>query len=266
MLVQKDETDSGYVSLNGKSLICPQCGKAFKNKAEENRPFKCQVKNCTNTKGFATSNDLERHQKDIHLIRPKHGPQNYYRCVLPTCSKRDKIWSRKDNFKAHITRMHKNMGIDIDHLIARSEMTPSPAEMEQLRRAKCAQASNKSKGKQRTTKQMTTPQHSEIVSEGDTGELAIPLWQTNVSDYMDDMPQEAAEMTRPEYRRGRVASMNVSNVVPRFSNGQPLTQYGYGVVGGRHNSVEGAWDEVSDTSFAYSHESSGFGGGTSDFG
>ena len=143
MNVQVDVSDSGYNSLPYKPLVCPQCGKAFKNKAEEkydvcvqccetrrltlyrkhssthSRPFKCQIKNCTNLKGFATSNDLERHQKDIHLIRPKHGPQAYYRCVLPTCSKREKIWTRKDNFKAHITRMHKNMGIDIDHLIGR---------------------------------------------------------------------------------------------------------------------------------------------------
>lgn len=33
--VQVDETDSGYASLNYQPLLCLQCGKAFKNKAEE---------------------------------------------------------------------------------------------------------------------------------------------------------------------------------------------------------------------------------------
>ena len=33
--VQVDGTDSGYASLNCQPLLCLQCGKAFKNKAEE---------------------------------------------------------------------------------------------------------------------------------------------------------------------------------------------------------------------------------------
>ncbi|CAD0108247.1 unnamed protein product [Aureobasidium uvarum] len=33
--VQMDETDSGYASLNYQPLVCLQCGKSFKNKAEE---------------------------------------------------------------------------------------------------------------------------------------------------------------------------------------------------------------------------------------
>ena len=33
--VQVDGTDSGYASLNCQPLVCLQCGKSFKNKAEE---------------------------------------------------------------------------------------------------------------------------------------------------------------------------------------------------------------------------------------
>ncbi|KAH0291973.1 oligosaccharyl transferase stt3 subunit, partial [Aureobasidium sp. EXF-3399] len=214
--VQVDGTDSGYASLNCQPLVCLQCGKTFKNKAEEkkhssthSRPFKCRIKNCTNTKGFATSNDLERHQKDIHLIKPKHGPQSYYRCVLPICSKREKIWSRKDNFKAHISRMHKHIAMDIDQLVARSEMTPTPAEMEHLARAKHAQAQNRSKGKQRTNeqpRQSSTAQCTKARLQVETAQAAIPLWQTNMPGYLDDMPSEAAEMGRM-----RVANTLVPN-------------------------------------------------------
>ncbi|KAG9996449.1 hypothetical protein KCU78_g17445, partial [Aureobasidium melanogenum] len=274
--VQVDETDSGYTSLNYQPLLCVQCGKAFKNKAEEkkhssthSRPFKCRVQSCTNTKGFATSNDLERHQKDIHLIKPKHGPQSYYRCVLPTCSKREKIWSRKDNFKAHISRTHKHIGMDVDQLVARSEMTPSPAEMQQLARAKSAQALNRSKGKQRAnhqSKQATGPQYTEIEPQPEVAQAAIPLWQTNVLDYMDDMPNEAAEMVSTEVRSGSVANTLVPSMVLRYPNTLPVARYGYDGVSGRHNSADGNWDDVSDCSFAYSHESSAYGGGTSDFG
>ncbi|CAD0095944.1 unnamed protein product [Aureobasidium vineae] len=273
--VQVDETDSGYASLNYQSLVCLQCGKSFKNKAEEkkhssthSRPFKCGVKNCTNTKGFATSNDLERHQKDIHLIKPKHGPQSYYRCVLPTCSKREKIWSRKDNFKAHIGRMHKHIGMDIDQLVARSEMTPTPAEMAQLARAKSAQALNRSKGKQRANNQSgqaTMPQHVETTAQPEAAQVAIPLWQTNVPGYLDDMPDEAADMVTL-VRPSRIVNTLVPNVVLKYPNGLPATQYGYDGASGRHNSADGGWEDMSDCNFAYSHESSAYGGGTSDFG
>ncbi|KEQ70436.1 hypothetical protein M436DRAFT_75273 [Aureobasidium namibiae CBS 147.97] len=266
-----DGTDSGYASLNCQPLVCLQCGKTFKNKAEEkkhssthSRPFKCRIKNCTNTKGFATSNDLERHQKDIHLIKPKHGPQSYYRCVLPICSKREKIWSRKDNFKAHISRMHKHIAMDIDQLVARSEMTPTPAEMEHLARAKHAQAQNRSKGKQRTNeqpRQSSTAQCTKARLQVETAQAAIPLWQTNMPGYLDDMPSEAAEMGRM-----RVANTLVPNVVLSYPYGLPATQEGHDGFSGRHNSTDGGWDDMSDCSFAYSHESSAFGGGTSDFG
>ncbi|CAD0110883.1 unnamed protein product, partial [Aureobasidium uvarum] len=142
-----------------------------KHLSTHSRPFKCGVENCTNTNGFATSNDLDRHQKDVHFMKPKHGPQSFYRCAMPTCSKRDKVWSRKDNFKSHINRMHKDVDMDINQLVARSEMIPTPAEMQQLARAKCDQALN------RRTKQRGNNQPKLGTTH---------LWQTGVADDIEN--------------------------------------------------------------------------------
>jgi hypothetical protein len=146
----------------------------------------------------------------------------------------------------------------------RSEMIPTPAEMEHLARTKHAQAQNRSKGKQRTNeqpKQTTTAQHSETGLQAETVQAAIPLWQTNMAGYLDDMPSEAAEM-----RATRVANTPVPNVVLKYPYGLAATREGYDGSSGRHNSTDGGWDDISDCSFAYSHESSAFGGGMSDFG
>jgi len=136
--------------------------------------------------------------------------------------------------------------------------------MEQLARAKHAQAQNRSKGKQRINEQSkpaTTAQYTETECGIETIQAAIPLWQTNVPGYLDDVPNEAAEM-----RPLRVANTLVPNVVLKYPYGLPVRQDGYDGGSGRHNSTDGGWDDVSDCSFAYSHESSAIGGGTSDFG
>ncbi|CAD0108248.1 unnamed protein product [Aureobasidium uvarum] len=109
------------------------------------------------------------------------------------------------------------------------------------------------------------PQHVETTVQPEAAQVAIPLWQTNVPGYLDDMPNEAAEMVT-SVRPSRVANTLVPNVVLKYPNGLPATQYGYPEVSGRHNSADGGWEDMSDCSFAYSHESSAYGGGTSDFG
>jgi hypothetical protein len=136
--------------------------------------------------------------------------------------------------------------------------------MEQLARAKHAQTQNRSKAKQNTNnqpKQATTAQHTETGPQTSAEQAAIPLWQTSVPGYLDDMPNEAAEM-----RPFRVANTLVPNVVLKYPYGLPATVDGHEGVSGPHNSTYGGWDDMSDCSFAYSHESSAFGGGTSDFG
>lgn len=114
------------------------------------RPFKCLIEDCSNVKGFATLKHLRRHQEDIHLIEPEHDihliepehePLSYYRCVLRPCATSDKIWTRKDKFKAHINRLHRNIAIDVDHLIVRSThwtIYHTAMELEELARDRAA--------------------------------------------------------------------------------------------------------------------------------
>ncbi|KAG6013410.1 hypothetical protein E4U54_006768, partial [Claviceps lovelessii] len=76
-----------------------------------NKPHKCGFHNCT--KGFATQNDLDRHKRTVH--RKEYlgkGNMILYECLhckdqrgkLNTRKKTE--WPRKDNFLAHLDRMH----------------------------------------------------------------------------------------------------------------------------------------------------------------
>lgn len=63
--------------------------------------------------GFATPNDLDRHEKSVH----KNGLKMWWKCAFPGCQKTSKshCFDRKDNFIAHIKRRHKDLltsGID----------------------------------------------------------------------------------------------------------------------------------------------------------
>jgi hypothetical protein len=61
--------------------------------------------------GFATINDLYRHEKSVH---GKHvGKSRMYKCFAPGCAKASKLWPRLDNFKQHLIRMHPNEDIDL---------------------------------------------------------------------------------------------------------------------------------------------------------
>ena len=65
-------------------------------------PHHCEEPNCTRTKGFATSNDLDRHRRSVHKI----GNLRYWKCFGNKCKQPAKIWPRVDNFKQHLKRMH----------------------------------------------------------------------------------------------------------------------------------------------------------------
>lgn len=56
--------------------------------------------------GFSTINDLDRHKKSVHKIGVTKSKS--YKCAASTCTNKDKIWPRLDNFKQHIERMHKD--------------------------------------------------------------------------------------------------------------------------------------------------------------
>jgi len=71
------------------------------------RPFKCDVSGCDNQNGFASPHDLARHKKTCHSVLTVKTSKFYYRCAAPSCQKKDKIWPRKDNFKAHLEGTHR---------------------------------------------------------------------------------------------------------------------------------------------------------------
>ena len=81
-------------------------------------PFKCTFKGCNRDKAFTNKNDLERHMKSVHGIRPPSsmGLQSYS-CKGRDCTGKSKIWPRLDNFRAHCLRMHPKE--DLESLIQR---------------------------------------------------------------------------------------------------------------------------------------------------
>ena len=105
-------------------LSCDVCGIQSKTRSDKKKhmarhdaPFKCPVSGCARAdRGFATVNDLARHEKSVHQ-RNTSGSKNY-KCLAPDCSKADKEWPRLDNFKQHLQRMHKDL--DVDELVAQS--------------------------------------------------------------------------------------------------------------------------------------------------
>ena len=74
-------------------------------------PHKCKVSGCDRKeKGFATINDLHRHEKSVHASNPRGSKD--YKCFAPACLNKVKIWPRLDNFKQHLNRMHPEIEIE----------------------------------------------------------------------------------------------------------------------------------------------------------
>lgn len=138
--------------------------------------------------------------------------------------------------------------------------------MESLARNKGAQASTRNKGKSRADRSpgpATMPQYPEPApaQEADTVQMAYPVWQPSVPNFLEEMPQEAAEMVMP---RADVTMIDpIYRTYENHLRGLQVTRSGYGNGGAV---VEGAFDTFSDTSYAFSQQSSAFGGGNSDFG
>jgi len=114
---------------------CSLCSKHLKNDSDarkheltHTRPYRCEIPNCSNTKGFATNNDLQRHRHNVHGAAPTKGPTQIYVChscsQTPSSSARIKEWRRLDNFKSHIKRKHFNE--DMLNLIERSKIEGQP--------------------------------------------------------------------------------------------------------------------------------------------
>jgi hypothetical protein len=83
------------------------------------RPFKCDVSGCDNHNGFASPHDLARHKKTCHSMLTVKTSKFYYRCAAPSCQKKDKIWPRKDNFKAHLEGTHRYGEAEVAELLVK---------------------------------------------------------------------------------------------------------------------------------------------------
>ena len=81
---------------NGDIVSCPR-----RHQQKHMKIHYCRFTPCPRTEGFATPNDRERHEKSIHKI-----PGCYWKCLDNNCGSYGKEFSRRDNLKDHLKRMH----------------------------------------------------------------------------------------------------------------------------------------------------------------
>ncbi|KAL8392058.1 hypothetical protein RB595_002312 [Gaeumannomyces hyphopodioides] len=100
--------------LDAAANVCSSCKESCrtpsdlkKHMARHTRPHRCNVANCTRTKGFGTANDLARHIRSRHPEIDAQG--HFYKCNLGPCANGRKRWPRADNFRQHLLRKHKNI-------------------------------------------------------------------------------------------------------------------------------------------------------------
>ena len=83
-----------------------------KHIARHDKEFKCPEADCPRAQnGFATVNDLNRHEKSVHKKDVRKSKS--FKCFATNCAKGEKVWPRLDNFKQHITRMHPNDDLEV---------------------------------------------------------------------------------------------------------------------------------------------------------
>jgi len=127
------------------------------------RPFKCDVSGCDNLNGFASPHDLARHKKTCHSVLTVKTSKFYYRCAAPSCQKKDKIWPRKDNFKAHLEGTHRYDEAEVAELLTKSECTPDSVQLSDIT------GRQKTKRRKITTKHRSRKALSLDGGESDTG-------------------------------------------------------------------------------------------------
>ncbi|KAK6519939.1 hypothetical protein TWF506_000233 [Arthrobotrys conoides] len=74
--------------------------------------FCCTIENCDKT--FVRNRDRERHERTVHVhggTGPTRGTRKRYTCLEPSC-KRNEEFSRRDNAKAHVARVHNISRLD----------------------------------------------------------------------------------------------------------------------------------------------------------
>ena len=74
------------------------------HRLKEHKRYVCPHLPCPRDgRPFGTINDLHRHEKARHGINREVGS---FRCAARRCRNQRKLWTRADNFKQHIRRMH----------------------------------------------------------------------------------------------------------------------------------------------------------------
>ncbi|TID16450.1 C2H2 type zinc finger domain protein [Venturia nashicola] len=121
-----ETTKSTQRSRGGGKRKCDKCNEILKcpsdyrkHMLKHDKPNKCDVPGCSRLDGFSTINDLLRHKKSKHGIGLDTITTSF-KCASSSCKNQAKIWPRRDNFKQHILRMHKDE--DVNALISRSEI------------------------------------------------------------------------------------------------------------------------------------------------
>ena len=91
----------------------------YRHRAQHKIKYACTVEDCSrSSKGFDTIGDLNRHLNTVHKILVGGAPR-VYRCFAAGCSKPEKDWPRKDNFRFHLKKSHPNG--DMEELLRHSE-------------------------------------------------------------------------------------------------------------------------------------------------
>ncbi|KAI4742827.1 hypothetical protein E4T50_06718, partial [Aureobasidium sp. EXF-12298] len=137
------------------------------------RPFKCDVPGCDNHNGFASPHDLARHKKTCHSLLTVKTSKFYYRCAAPSCQKKEKIWPRKDNFKAHLEGTHKYDEVQVAELLIKSECTPDSIQL--------SETASRQKAKRRKTSAKYRPRKAHSSDEEDSNVAASPNEQATQS-------------------------------------------------------------------------------------
>lgn len=76
---------------------------------KHDRPYKCQDPDCDKLAGFTYSGGLLRHQREVHKM---HAPGRRLMCPFPNCNRSSgKGFTRQENLKEHIRRLHKTNGV-----------------------------------------------------------------------------------------------------------------------------------------------------------
>lgn len=85
----------------------------------------CDFPSCPRGEGFSTSYELDRHKRSVHHEYDNSDKACRWRCVSDSCKKRDKVWTRLDNFRKHVRDKHQSENLDT--LIELSECWDSDA-------------------------------------------------------------------------------------------------------------------------------------------